>query len=257
MAYYRANRLHGIVVTSEDHYNLGDLDFLWTYPDVQVIDVCVPAPFDLSGLQALTELRVLTCSIPLQLDVAVHPRLEEFSGDWSADNDFAAFPRLRRLSLWSFRPKSRDMSGLRVSEKLQELHLVRPLIDSLAGIERLAGLKALELYYLSKRVFDYDRIASLAHLETLDLDSCKGVVDYGFLRRLSALKKLMITKCSEIPNVRFVDSMPHLAHFSFVDTIVSDGDLRPLLHIPYVGFTSRRSYSHTFEQFERRSKLPQ
>jgi len=259
MTYYREKRLHGIVVTTQEYYDLNNLDFLWDYPDVRAIDVCVTpmsGPLDLSGLRALTDLRVLTCSVPLQLDAAVHPRLEDFSGEWLPQIDFAAFSQLRRLSLWSFRPRSRDMSGLRVSDSLQELHLVRPGIDSLAGLERIAGLRSLELYYLRKKVSDYARIGALAQLETLDLESCRGIVDYGFLCGLSRLKKLMLTRCSDLPNVRFVESLPRLVHFSFVDTTVSDGDLRPLLNIPYVGFTSRRSYSHTFAQFERRAKLP-
>lgn len=259
MTHYREKRLYGIVVTTQEYYDLNNLDFLWDYPDVRVIDVCVTplsGPLDLSGLRALTDLRVLRCSVPLQLDAAVHPRLEDFSGEWLPQIDFAAFSRLRRLSLWSFRPRSRDMSGLRVSDSLQELRLVKPGIDSLAGIERVSGLRSLGLYYLRKKVSDYARIGALARLETLDLESCRGIVDYGFLCGLSRLKKLMLTRCSDLPNVRFVESLPRLVHFSFVDTTVSDGDLRPLLNIPYVGFTSRRSYSHTFAQFERRAKLP-
>lgn len=259
MAEWRKQRIYGLSIAAEGEYEADNVDFLRNYPDVRVLSLGVrpSVPFDLSGLRELADLRVLRCSIPFQLDATVHPLLEEFSGQWLESIDFGRFHELRKLSLWSFRPKSRDLLGLRVSDTLNELRLVKPRVDSLAGVERLAGLKSLGLYYLSKRISDYDRIASLSRLESLDLESCKGVVDYGFLRRLSALKKLMITKCSDLANVRFVDSMPHLAHFSFVDTIVSDGDLRPLLHIPYVGFTSRRSYSHTFEQFERRSKLPQ
>jgi hypothetical protein len=260
MAYYREKRLYGIaVVTSQECYDLKSLDFLWDYPDVRVISVSVNplfGPVDLSGLRALTDLRALRCSVPLQLDAAAHPCLEDFSGEWLPQADFTAFPRLRKLALYSFRPRSRDISGLRVSDKLQELRLVKPGIDSLAGIERIAGLRTLELYYLRKKVSDYARIGALAQLETLDLESCRGIVDYGFLCGLSRLKKLMLTKCSDLPNVRFVESLPRLVHFSFVETTVSDGDLRPLLNIPYVGFDSKRSYSHTFAQFERRAKSP-
>lgn len=59
---------------------------------------------------------------------------------------FEKLTTLVKLCIWNYQPKSRDLSELSALSNLQQLHLIQPRIDSLAGIEALVSLRKLGIY---------------------------------------------------------------------------------------------------------------
>lgn len=54
---------------------------------------------------------------------------------------------LRKLVIWNYQPKSRDLSGLSKLIHLEHLCLIQPRISSLDGVEQLPSLARLEVSY--------------------------------------------------------------------------------------------------------------
>jgi protein phosphatase 1 regulatory subunit 7 len=60
---------------------------------------------------------------------------------------------------------------------------------------------------------------------------------------------LAFNKCGEIPSLSFLDDLPALESFSFVDTNIADGSLAPCLRLRFAGFLDKRHYSHRRSDF--------
>jgi hypothetical protein len=95
-------------------------------------------------------------------------------------------------------------------------------------------------------------IAELANgeLETLDCKVCRKIADHDEVRRVPTLIELRFNDCGQIPNIQFLNDLPNLTGFRFVDTNVLDGDLTPCLRLDSVGFFGKKHYSHTPEEVD-------
>jgi len=60
---------------------------------------------------------------------------------------FEQISPLQELAIWNYQPGSRDLTELHRLTRLRTLRLIRPRIDTLAGIEHLPSLKTLEISY--------------------------------------------------------------------------------------------------------------
>jgi hypothetical protein len=254
MAFYREEGLSRIALSSFQGFHGEDLDFLQGYPDVRGVWLSDLDRIDISGLRFLEEslesLRIGENQRPL--DLARFRSLEEFRGAWHPRLSLTSECRsLRVLSLRKYRPKSKDLSEMAELPELDDLSLVQSPLVSIRGVGRFRRLRRLELSYLTK----LESIASLEELadgglEILDCQVCRKIGDHEAARTAPSLRVLHFNDCGEIPGLGFLNDMPKLETFRFVNTNVADGDLRPLLRLRSVGFFKRKHYSHTPEEVE-------
>lgn len=253
MEYYFKHQVHELCVNYARGFDRRDIDFLQSYPDVGSLSLVLSPMFetDISALRSLRKLRRLHCNISINVSAVDHPNLEEFRGKWNPSHHYDDFAHLRVLGLSDFRPPSKDLTGLAAPLSLRNLKLVQPKIQTLTGLARFSELEELELAYVPKNVVDFADVGLLTHLIRLELEKCKGIQSYEFLKNLTQLEWLEISGCADLPSVKFLEHLPALQHFSFVETTVVDGDLSPVLRLPYVGFFGKRHYSHTPSQVEK------
>ena len=151
------------------------------------------------------------------------------------------------VSLNGYKTKSGNLKDFPSLPMLVDLGLIQANICSLEGISRFGALKRLELAYLSKLQW-LDELAQLP-LEVLDCQNCKKLQRHEVVRELNSLRVLMFNDCGEIPTLSFLNEMPNLEEFRFVNTNIIDGSLRPLLRLKWVGFLPKK-HSHTPEQLD-------
>lgn len=60
---------------------------------------------------------------------------------------FEQITPLQELAIWNYQPGSRDLTELHRLTRLRTLRLIRPRIDTLAGVERLPALETLKISY--------------------------------------------------------------------------------------------------------------
>jgi len=76
---------------------------------------------------------------------------------------------LKTLWLWNYGPKTRNLQELARFQKLEELQLVRPRIDTLDGIEELSALRSFEVYY-SRTLSDISALDRCRNIENVVLE---------------------------------------------------------------------------------------
>jgi hypothetical protein len=204
-------------------------------------------------LDCLENLRGLRLESPgAGLDFACFPHLEIYTGDWHVDNqNLKACRDLRRLHLWHFNPRSLDLSVFTDMTRLEELKIIQTNVTSLSGVETLEDLRFLKVGYAPK-LKTLDALASPDwQLRELDLAKAKKTESYNPIASLRYLRRLRLSTCAPMRNLKWMEGMERLDFFAFVDTDVVDGDLSPLLRLPalrYVGTMARRHYNYTGER---------
>jgi Leucine-rich repeat (LRR) protein len=204
--------------------------------------------FNTSPLSGLSELRSLTLSAPVGLQLSHFKKLTEFSGYWHKDLELSGSNNIERLDISGYKEKTGDLTTFPDLPFLKHLALTQCSIASLRGISKLPLLISLSVAYSSK-LEDLDEIGMLTNLEVLDFQKCPRMKQYGVFRSLKNLRVLRVNSCGEIPSLSFINEMPRLEEFRFVHTNVADGNLTPLLRLERVGFLPKRHYSHKPDQF--------
>ena len=105
---------------------------------------------------------------------------------------------------------------------LQILHIYSSQIRSLDGIEKLP-IKELCLA-INNKLEDIHKINEISTLERLDIERCKMLTDFTFLRGNPYIQDLLIDKPDSID---FIMSMPNLKKINFWNC--KDGNMNPLL----------------------------
>jgi hypothetical protein len=227
---------------------ISDLTFLKKFPLLLYLEVIGREAVDVSILSGLENLRGLRVDTPgTGIDFTWLPELEVFRGNWHPDNtNIAAARQLRTMHVWQFRPKSADLSALAGAVRLEVLHLVQTNISSLDGLERMEDLRRLQLAYAPKlKSLDAMALRDLG-LRELEIDTAKSITSYDPAGSLAFLRDLKISSSAPLPNLKWVRNLSRLEFFSFVNTNVEDGDLRPLLDLPelrYAGTMDKRHYN--------------
>lgn len=207
---------------------------------------------DVSSLAECTALRYLALhGYSGSIDLSALRSLQELRLDGRRGMHFPPPDTpLLRLHVQGYASPRRNLQDLPGWATLETLEIVRGQIVSLEGIGRFSRLRRLSLSYLP-RLTDIAEAGGLP-LETLEFDRCKEAIDLDAIGKLGGLVDLKITHCGTIPSVATIGRLPALERFSFVGTVVTDGDLSPLLGLPYVGFMDKRHYSHKYKDFEAR-----
>ena len=157
--------------------------------------------------------------------------------------------KLKSLRALKYKSKSGDLSELPFIPSLEKLKLLYVNATSLKGIERFPHLKNISLYRAHK-LESLDDLVSLSDvLEEFDLEGKTKIVDYHALGKLRAIKRLFLNNAGDIKDLSFLETMPSLKHFAFMDSNVVDGDLSYCKKVNgWVAFTNKKHYSMTFEE---------
>ncbi len=229
-----------------------DLEFLADHPDVRGVTLANLDDADVGGLRFLEgSLESLHLGENRQpIDFSRFPHLERLQTVWHPGLTIES-ASLRALVVHKYKPKTKDLQALPSLPALDDLALTQSPIETLRGIGRFPNLGRLFLGVMSKLGSIAD-IAELAdgRLEILECHGCRKMADHEAVRKVRSLRVLRFNNCGEIPNLGFLDDLPHLGEFRFVDTNIADGDLRPLLRLESVGFFKKKHYSHTPEEVD-------
>jgi hypothetical protein len=228
---------------------LEDLSFLQEFPLLLYLEVVDSKRVNTRQLDGLSNLRGLRLESPgAGLDFACFPQLETFIGNWHSDNrNLAQSGELRRLLAWRFQPRSADLADLAGCVRLEQLHITQTNLTSLAGLESLEDLRYLDITTASK-LKSLDVLSSgQSGIRELSVSNAKAIASYRPLAAVKNLRRLKLSTCAAMPDLKWTAGMNQLDFFSFVETTVDDGDLSPLLKLPrlrYVGTFDKRTYNY-------------
>jgi protein phosphatase 1 regulatory subunit 7 len=233
-------------------YSSRDLSFLASYPEITGLSIPFASAFDLTPLKTLTNLRHLILGESVvELDTGWFPSLQELRTDWHDRLVIDACSRLTTLFLMGSGRRGADLAKLPRLPSLKELEIIQSRFPSLDGIDRFPELSHLELHYI-QGLRDGSSICALSKtLSTVFFSHVRGGIDLTLLRCLKTLERLRLNQCGTLPSIAFLNELPSLREFRFVQTIVEDGDLSPLLRLDAVGFFDRRGYSHKSKEIDR------
>jgi hypothetical protein len=129
----------------------------------------------------------------------------------------------------------------------------------LASVEFLDAFHALRKFEVSyaKKLTNLDGLSYVAStLEELELGHLPKISRYEhILAGMKLLKKLRLSKCPPLADLKFVQALPKLEFFSFVDTNVLSGDITPCMGLKYVGFLDKKNFNCTWNRSENRLVL--
>ena len=157
--------------------------------------------------------------------------------------------KLKSLRALKYKPKSGNFSELPFIPSLEVLKLLYLTPTSFKGIERFAHLKNIMLYRAHK-LESLDDLVSLADvLEEFELEGKTKIFDYQALGKLRVIKRVFLNNVGDIKDLSFLETMPSLNHFAFMDSNVVDGDLSYCKKVNgWVAFTDKKHYSMTMEE---------
>lgn len=231
---------------------MADLSFLKDFPGLRYLEVLDQKNVNTRHLDGLENLRGLRLQSPgAGLDFACFPHLEVFVGDWHAENrNVDRSGELRRLCVRHFDPRSRDLSDLGNSVRLEQMRIIQTNIASLAGLKGLEDLRYLTIEY-APQLESLDALRD-GHdqIRELTLSNAKRIKSYLPIASIGRLRRLQLGSCAPMPDLKWVKGLNELDFFAFVDTLVASNDLSPLLDLPkleYVGTMNKRSYNYTSE----------
>jgi len=230
------------------HYKRTDIDFLKKCPSVSKIMIQTKTITDCSGLYEMKNLNVL--SLPdgfAKIDISGLCNIHEFYGSIETIQNLNKCTGIKKLWTYGQFP-DRNLHILQTLTKLEELRITQANIVSLKGIASLKNLHKSEFYYLRNLsdISEINRIATT--LTDLSFDNCPHLCGYESLGALNKLETLVITKCSPIPNLSFLEKITNLKNFDFTGTVIEDGNLTFCKGIAHTWFNNKKHYSHTFQQ---------
>jgi hypothetical protein len=248
MEYAQKKRLTGIAISPLGGFRLPDLSFLKNFPNIEKLTILHSEMIDISSISTLKQLRYLQIEGKSKqpINLKDFPLLQELSVQWWPKLYFGdLLPSLHTLRLRQYASRTSDLTGLPELPELEDLELVQSSKLTLSGIDRFPRLKRLSVAYFPQLM----KLAPLTtfrdgDLEILEFAHCKKLTDHDQVRAIRSLKRLAFNSCGEIPSLRFLNDLPLLESFSFVDTNIADGDLTPCLRLKFVGFSDKRHYSH-------------
>jgi len=155
-------------------------------------------------------------------------------------------PNLKRLKILGWKEETcRKLISLK---NLESLFLVegRRLINC-EGIEFLPRLRYVEMYNM--RNLEDANALGRSQITYLELENCKKIKGYDFVRNLKDLLGLSIINCSDIPNLEFVMGLKKLDQLSV--NPVLNGDIRKALELKNLRifrFNNKRHYNLKFQE---------
>lgn len=233
------------------YYFANGINFLQECNFLEKLSITSSSIENYDGLSYLQSLEDLILEEPKgKVDLTCHTALKRLAADYNKNIiGMEQLKGLKELSLWHYKPKSRDLSGISGLDSIKELEIIQSNINSLNGCGSLLKLERLKFAYLSQ--FRYiDELEKIKKsLKILDFDCCKKIENHEYVMCLNNLEKLRYYKCGNIKTINFISNMPNLKEFVFMGTNVVDGNLKACAGLEYVAFTNKRHFSHKMSDF--------
>ncbi len=184
------------------------------------------------------------------IDVSKFPKLEWIS-TYHADRirNIENAKSLKSLTLRFYEGKGTD----KFIEKASKLPDVDTLVLDRSNISNLDFLKNMR----KLKVLILKECRSLSNIEAIknvssSLNALKfilvpKIVDYSPLRKLENLIYLNMNKCNKVTNLDFIDEMYNLNTTEIFKTNVIEGDLTPLMRLPYAMVYPNKRHYHYYE----------
>lgn len=154
------------------------------------------------------------------------------------------------MSLWNYKPKSKNLSEISELKAIQELEIIKSSINSLKGSGNLLNLERLKLGYLNQLSYIDELEKIRERLKVLNFESCKKIENHEYVACLNNLEELSFNECGNIETINFIDKMPNLKRFIFMGTNIIDGNLQSCERLEYVAFTNKKHFSHKKSDFQ-------
>ena len=172
--------------------------------------------------------------------------------NWKEDKvDQAQLLKAIYSVIWHMKVEDKIFKDLPVFSNLKLLELNWSNCKDLIWINKFPNLRRLELHYCVK-LASLEGIQLLADsLQFLHLNQSKKISNIDCLLGLKKLRVLCLNSIGSIDNLKFLEELPELIDFRFVDTNILDGDLTPIIEHPNiksVGFLNKRHYNYKSEQ---------
>ncbi|HHV64189.1 MAG TPA: leucine-rich repeat domain-containing protein [Peptococcaceae bacterium] len=186
------------------------------------------------------------------VDLSSFPKLKMLACKYSQRlQGLESCSNLKSLTVSNYKSKTKDLFDLPSLNNLEYLSLIKTEITTLQGVERHSNLKKLEIFSAPKLETIAPLQALSNSLEEIQIEQCKKINDYEILGKVKSLKKIILSDSGEIKSLAFVKGLPRLEFISFWRTNVLDGNIKYCEGINYVGFDSRKHYTHKSEQFKK------
>lgn len=231
-----------------------ELDFLPALDFLEGVVVIHRTLKNDSAVQSLPRLRHLQLSTYCRngIDFSQLPILEDCAFRWRKHTEYLLeSTRLSRLYLDDYPGK--DLQAFTALSALTSLTLSGGKLVTTDGVERLAGLGKLGLFYL-RHLNSLAGLGRVSQLRVFEVEKCPAIGEISELATLHHCVRVRLDECGAIESLNPLKGDTELAQLFFVgSTNVLDGDLTALLELPRlvdVSFKNRRHYSHTREQLQ-------
>lgn len=250
-------RADGLVLNYARGFRQQPIDFIENLP-IRKLDLLARSVTDLSPVYSLAssleELRVQSDPRAV-IELERLPRLRTLSAAWSQIQGSILFAsHMESLSVPSY--AERDLSPLAPLSSLTRLVMKeRPRLRSLDGIEAFPWLAHLGVHLASglEDITGLRRVSSPI-LETLQLRSCKKVLDISPVAACPSLRFFELSEAGEIPTVGALEGLAFLEDlYLYGSTAVGDGDLGPIARLPLLRdfrMKNRRGYSPSVQEIK-------
>lgn len=229
-----------------------ECDFLYKLEFIE--EVYLGNTICLEGFYQLKNLKRIVINIEnhkKSIDFSNFPNLEILSIDWYGFfPDLSKNTKLKELSVWKYRPKSKSLAELRLPVSLEKLHITESNILTLEGLQ-LSNLKEFEGHYCNSLASINGIENFSSSLKILILDYCRKLTQYNNLKNAQNLEKIILGSSGDIPSLGWLKKIKKVKHFSFWNTKLLDGDTSPCFGIDYVSFQNQKHYHHKAEEFSR------
>lgn len=249
--YMNKNKIKAIYLCSLYYFNK-EADFLQQCNFIERLNITSSSIENYSGLSYLHRLQELSLNEPKgKVDLGNHMDLKSLSVEFNKNIvGMGQLKNIKKLSLWNYRPKSKNLSEISELKDLQELEIIKSSIHSLEGSGNLRNLERLKLGYLNQLSYIDELEKIRESLKVLNFESCKKIVNHEYVACLNNLKELSFNECGNIETIHFIDQMPNLKRFIFMGTNIIDGNLQACARLEYVAFTNKKHFSHKNSDFQ-------
>jgi hypothetical protein len=230
-----------------------DLSFLSDFPELLALKIIGRTAHSISSIHALHNLRALHVLAYCKDEIRFRefPHLIECGLQWrpKAISVFDSLGLQNLLVNGFSKPDTALFGKLR---NLEALTILGSPTKSLQGLATLTKLRSLRLGDL-RALESLGGVENLTTLDKLEIDTCRKLRSIEEVRALLNLHELYLDRLGDVQSLKPLESLVQLKRLTFVDsTNILDGDLSPLLALPYlelVSFQNRKHYTHRRENF--------
>lgn len=225
-----------------------DLSFLRDLNTIEHLQIISAKSTNVSAIENMTSLRKLNFNTTTKevVDFSKLINLQHcFLLWWKGAKNLPLCSSLK--SLYIEKAKLDDFSQLSNLQELEEITLGNSSIECLHWVERIRGLKKLELLNC-KKLDDFSSLSNCKNLNWLVIDGSKNLSNIDFVSLFDNLEILNISDNGNIESLKPLEKVKSLKALSFGrKTTIDDGDLSVLESLPKLAmlmFAPRRHYSH-------------